>query len=55
MDQQLIAHLQTLQRVVAFQQVIRAELIEMDNVGNMLETHSFTNSNWAHCVERSSA
>ena len=24
----------------------------MDDVGNMLETHSFTNSNWAHCVER---
>ncbi|CAL1143635.1 unnamed protein product, partial [Cladocopium goreaui] len=51
-DHQLVAQLQTLQRVVAFQQLVRAALIHTDDVGDSLETHSFTNRNWENRVEQ---
>jgi hypothetical protein len=51
-DHQLVAQLQTLQRVVAFQQLVRAALINTDDVGDSLETHSFTNRNWENRVEQ---
>eukprot|EP00435_Cladocopium_sp_Y103_P024611 s610_g6.t1 len=46
MDQQLVARLQALQRIVIFRQLVRFALLATDDVGDQIETHEFSNAHW---------
>eukprot|EP00435_Cladocopium_sp_Y103_P067430 s447_g30.t1 len=51
MDQQFVAHLHALQRVMILQQMVRYALMQVADVADNLETHAFTNAHWKARVE----